>query len=197
MDRDEFERLKNEEKAHLRKVRALKQQLREANRKKGLLNALEGLDTSGLDSTHEEMLQKLTQRNITSEARFELAMDTLDDAAKQEAAREEMARLEADRKKSDAADLVRQMKAQMLGDAAEHVEAQQGDAATDAASAEQEDQPEAPTKTIGPVGESAEDAAPPEPTGKPAPEASDAGDTPARTIGRFGRDDRGRDTERD
>jgi hypothetical protein len=197
MNRDEFERLKNEEKAHLRKVRALKQQLREANRKKGLLNALEGLDTSGLDSTHEEMLQKLTEKNITSEARFELAMDTLDDAAKQEAAREEMARLEADRTKSDAADLVRQMKAQMLGDAAEHVEAQRGDAATDAAPAEQEEAAAAPTKTIGPVGESADDTDAPEPTGKPAPDAPESSAPPARTIGRFGRDDRGRDTERD
>lgn len=196
MDRDEFERLKNEEKAHLRKVRALKQQLREATRKKGLLNALKGLDTSSLDGTHEEMLRKLTEKNITSEARFELAMDTLDDAAKQEAAREEMARLEAERQKSDAADLVRQMKAQMLGDAVDHVEAAQQDEG-DAQSAELESS--APAKTIGAASAASDDPEDTDREGEPPPSepnASHSDDTPARTIGRFG-PSRGRDTERD
>lgn len=196
MDRDEFNRLKEEEKAHLRKVRALKQQLREANRKKGLMNALKGLDTSSLDATHEEMLRKVTEKNVSAEARFELAMDALDEAEKQEAAREEMARFEAERKQSDAADLVRQMKAQMLGDAAEHVEAQQDD--TKAAPAPDDIESTAPTKTIGSVGGPSSDpevaAETPSP---PETDTPDSDDAPARTIGRFGRDQRGRDTERD
>jgi hypothetical protein len=196
MDRDEFERLKEEEKTHLRKVRALKQQLREANRKKGLLNALKGLDTSGLDATHEEMLRKVTEKNVSAEARFELAMDALDEAEKQEAAREETARFEAERQKSDAADLVRQMKAQMLGDAAEHAEAQQSGDKPEPTEAETESA--ASTKTIGSVGgpSSAPETAPekPSPSGPDLPESDDA---PARTIGRFGREQRGRDTERD
>jgi len=190
MDREEFERLKEEEKAHLRKVRALKQQLREANRKKGLLNALKNLDTSSLDATHEEMLRKVTEKNVGAEARFELAMDALDEAEKQEAAREEMARFEAERQKSDAADLVRQMKAQMLGDAAEHADAQQADDA----STEDETEAAPPAKTIGPAGDPEANA------GKPSaaePETPSPDDAPSRTIGRFGREQRGRDTERD
>ena len=182
MDRDEFNRLKEAEKAHLRKVRALKQQLREANRKKGLLGALKALDTSALDATHEEALRKVTEQNITSEARFEIAMEALDAAEKQEADRAEMMRLEAERQKTAASDLVRQMKTQMLGDAADHIEARQ-----------RPPQPEAdptaePDKTIGPSGsrddmdgegaerDSDEDTA----SGSEAPPPSSA-----KTIGRF------------
>lgn len=196
MDRDEYNRLKEEEKAHLRKVRALKQQLREANRKKGLLNALKGLDTSGLDATHEEMLRKVTEKNVSAEARFELAMDALDEAEKQEAAREETARFEAERQKSDAADLVRQMKAQMLGDAAEHADAQQsGD---EPEPVEDEMASTAPAKTIGPAGgPSGDPEAAPGKSSPSEPETPGADDTPSRTIGRFGREQRGRDTERD
>lgn len=180
MDRDEFERLKEEEKAHLRKVRVLKQQLREAKRKQGLLGALQGLDTSGLDATHEEMLRKVTEKNVTAEARFELAMEALDAAEKQEATREEMARIEAERQKTAAADLVRQMKTQMLGDAAEHVEAQQSSEST----ADAVDEAAAPpAKTIGPVSDDADEhRAGESEAGRP----DDA--PPARSIGRFGRD---------
>ncbi len=180
MDRDEFERLKDEEKAHLRKVRALKQQLREAKRKQGVLGALQSLDTSALDATHEEMLRKVTEKNVTAEARFELAMDALDEAEKQEATREEMARIEAEQQKTAAADLVRQMKVQMLGDAAEHVDAQQDASATAPAKTAN---PAPPAKTIGPATGPDDD----EPAGEPdAGRPDDA--PPARSIGRFGRD---------
>lgn len=180
MDREEFERLKEEEKAHLRKVRALKQQLRDAKRKHGVLGALQNLDTSGLDATHEEMLRKVTEKNVSAEARFELAMEALDEAAKEEATREEMARIEAERQKSAAADLVRQMKTQMLGDAAEHVEAQRGDAETEGTPPTDQMKHTAPVKTIGPAGgpDDAERAGEPE-----------ADTPPSRSIGRFGRDE--------
>lgn len=195
MNRDEIERLKEEEKAHLRKVRALKQQLREANRKKGLLGALKGLDTSGLDTTHEEMLRKVTEQNVTAEARFELAMEALDEAEKQEVARQEMARIEAEQQKSAAADLVRQMKTEMLGDAAEHVEAQRGETSSEGTPPADEMR-HAPAKTIGPAG--GPDAA--DRAGEPDAARSDAAPddaSPSRSIGRFGRDQRGREPERD
>ena len=192
MNRDEIERLKEEEKAHLRKVRVLKQQLREANRKKGLLGALQALDTSGLDATHEEMLRKVTEKNVTAEARFELAMEALDEAEKQEAARQEMARLEAEQQKSAAADLVRQMKTEMLGDAAGHVEAQRGEASS-AGTPPADEMKHAPDKTIGPAGGS--DAA--DRAGEPDAASDASGASPSRSIGRFGRDQRGREPKRD
>lgn len=182
MDRDEFNRFKEAEKAHLRKVRALKQQLREAKRKKGLLDALKGLDTSSLDATHEDALRKVTEQNITSEARFEMAMEALDAAEKQEADRAELARHEAERQQSAAADLVQQMKAQMLGDAAEQVEAQYDDAETSA---------DTPQKTIG---NAREDAPAPLPAAPQTDASNDETpeDRSAKSIGRFRPD-----TERD
>lgn len=176
MDRDEFDRLKEDEKAHLKKVRALKQQLREAKRKQGLLGALKGLDTSALDETHEEMLRKVTEKNVSAEARFEMAMEALDEAEKEEATRAEMARIEAERQQSDAADLVQKMKSQMLGDAAEHAEAQEPS---------ETDRPDTPQKSIGPA--AAKDAPEPDAEASPDPEARSA-----KTIGRFRPD-----TERD
>ncbi len=177
MNRDEIDRLKEEEKAHLRKVRALKQQLRDAKRLGGINAALRSLDPSGLDATHEEMLRQVTEQNVTAEARYELAMEALDAAAKQEADREELARLDAERQKADAADLVQQMKTQMLGDAHEHAEAQHGE--TRDGEAPPEVRPSR-TKTIGPADRSEAAEAAPE---SPAPE-SDA--SPSRSIGRFG-----------
>ncbi len=180
MDRDEFNRIKEEEKAHLRKVRALKQQLREAKRKQGLLGALQSLDTSALDATHEEALRKITEKNITSEARYELAMEALDEAAKQEADREEMTRLEAERQKNAAADLVQQMKTQMLGDVQEPVaETKQQDTTPDEAPAP----PSA--KTIGPGTRESQDT--------DTDQADEPDAPPARSIGRFGRDQQTRD----
>ncbi len=172
MDRDEFDRIKEAEKAHLRKVRALKQQLREAKRTQGLLGALQNLDTSGLDATHEEALRKVTEKNVTAEARYELAMEALNEAARRDADREELARLEAERQKAAASDLVEQMKTQMLGDAQEHVAAQQQEGAPEAT--------ESPAKTIGPADRDAAEADRP---AEPEPDAP-----PARSIGRFGRD---------
>lgn len=177
MDRDEFNRLKEAEKAHLRKVRALKQQLREANRKQGLLGALKGLDTSALDAEHEEALRNVTEQNITSEARFEIAMEALDAAEEQEADRAEMARIEAERQKTVASDLVSQMKAQMLGDAAEHVEARQSE--------DRGEDQTAPQKTIGLAGERDDTAADDAHAKRPADVPQDAPTRSAKTIGRF------------
>lgn len=110
MTPEEFERLKEAEKAHLRKVRDLKQQYRSAKRKKGIMDALQGMVRPDLDDVHDEMLDKMTMENIKSEAKFEIAMenaeateDSLEKAAQEEREREEL-------RKAEAAELVRQMK---------------------------------------------------------------------------------------
>lgn len=116
MTPEEFERLKQAEKEHLRKMRALKQQYRQAKRKKGVMNALQGIIRPDLDNVHDEMVDKLTMQNIESEARFEVAMenagvaeDALEKAAREEAEREEL-------RKAEAAELVRQMKLEAGGE---------------------------------------------------------------------------------
>ncbi|HLT46794.1 MAG TPA: hypothetical protein VK002_06155 [Rubricoccaceae bacterium] len=157
MTPEEFERLKEEEKRHLREMRALKQQYREARRKRGLLDALRGLTNPEAEATHEEMLDRLTRQNVESEARFEVA---LEDAGLDEDAAARRAREEADReavRKAEAEALVRQMKQQM------------GDPSGGAAS----DEPSrAPGRTIGRV-------VPPEEGERPAEDARGA-----KTIGR-------------
>lgn len=166
MNRDEYERLKQAEKEHLRKLRDLKQQHREAQRKKGLLDALRNLGGAPeLDETHDEMVRKLAEQDALAEARFELAAEEAEELAQREAARVELERLEAERKKAEAADLVRQMKAQMLGGAAEP--------------RPESGEPEAtlPPKTIGPAQRDTPAADAPD-----APENPEAG--PPKSIGR-------------
>ena len=112
MSPEEFERLKEEEKRHLREMRALKGQYREAQRKKGLLGALRGLTNPEANATHEEMMDRLAHRTAEDEARLDVAMDLA--RMDEEAARRE--RDEADReatRKAEAEALVRQMKTQM------------------------------------------------------------------------------------
>lgn len=169
MNRDEYERLKEAEKAHLRKVRALKEQLREAQRKQGIHDALRGLDTGALDAEFDDALRTVQEQNLSAEARFDLAMEAVDEAAERERRRLEQERFEAERQKSDAADLVRQMKAQILGDAAGNVEAQQSE----------RPQADPPAKSIGPP-----PAAPEAPPADKDPSDRRGDARPAKTIGR-------------
>ena len=106
MDKSEFERIKAEEKAHLRKLRALKQQHRGAQRKVSSLKALQGMATPEQDATHDEFTDKLSRDAAMTEARFEIAAE--------EAARAAQAEADAETtRQSEAEALVRQMKAQM------------------------------------------------------------------------------------
>ncbi len=118
MTPEEFERLKEAEKTHLRKLKALKQQHRQAQRKKGLLDALKGIVRPDLDDVHDEMVDKLTMKNIESEARFEIALENagLTDDALESAAREEAEH--EDLQKAQAEALVRRMKREAGGEVA-------------------------------------------------------------------------------
>jgi hypothetical protein len=115
MKHDEFERLKEAEKEHLRKVRALKAQLKDAHRQQGVAAALRAMDTSGLDDEFERSLREVEHQNVSSEARYELAVEALDEAAERERKRLELERFEAEQQKAAAAGLVEQMKAEMEG----------------------------------------------------------------------------------
>ncbi|HEX8298852.1 MAG TPA: hypothetical protein VF594_06785 [Rubricoccaceae bacterium] len=105
MSPEEFNRLKEEEKAHLRQLRDLKQQHRDVQRKASILGALRGMDASGLTDETDAQTDALLRGAITQEARLDLALEG-------EAAR---AQAEADReatRQAEAADLVRQLKAE-------------------------------------------------------------------------------------
>ena len=108
MDNNEFERIKAAEKEHLRKLRALKQQHRDATRKASTLKALSGMLTPEQDATHDEFVGKVTQSSAMAEARFELASEEAERAAQAEADAETT-------RQSEAEALIRQMKAELGG----------------------------------------------------------------------------------
>ena len=77
MDKSEFERIKAEEKAHLQKLRALKQQHRGAQRMASTANALNAMRNPELEAETDAMTDKLMRDAALSEARFELATEGL------------------------------------------------------------------------------------------------------------------------
>lgn len=110
MDKDEFERIKAEEKAHLRQLRQLKQTHRGAQRMASSAEALRNMRNEALESETDAMTDKLLRDAAHAEARFELATEghapqtgNTDDVD-----REALAKAEAE-------SLVRQMKAAMGG----------------------------------------------------------------------------------
>ncbi len=67
-------------------------------------DAMEQFEVSGVDQTHEEMVQRLNQETAQSEARMELALDSVDSEAM---------KIEEDAEKLRAAELVKQFKLEM------------------------------------------------------------------------------------
>ncbi len=104
MSPEEFNRLKEEEKAHLRQLRDLKQQHRDVQRKTSILGALRGMDASGLTSETDANTDALLRDAITQEARLDIALEGEAERVRTEADRDAM-------RQAQAAELIRQMKA--------------------------------------------------------------------------------------
>lgn len=138
MTPEEFQRIKEAEKEHLRALKKLKAQLRDVERKKSVSQALENMIKAPGDdilSTHEEMIDRLAMDTIQQEARLEVALsdagelDPGDAGNPVERARDEqrdqdkldqdksdsgkLAEPDAELQKVKAQDLVRQIKIQM------------------------------------------------------------------------------------
>jgi phage shock protein A len=77
-------------------------------------DAMEQFEVSGVDQTHEEMVQRLNQQTARSEARMELALDSVDTEA---------LKIEEDAESIRAAELVKQFKMEMNMDAGEKASA--------------------------------------------------------------------------
>lgn len=114
MTPEEYERFKEAEKAHLRKLRELKKTHQQLQRKAKVTGAVTDMAESmnQLFNEHEEMVDKLQRDSIESEARMEVALDNVEaDDRTLEAL--DAAELEADQalRKARAQELIRQMKA--------------------------------------------------------------------------------------
>lgn len=120
MTREEFERIKNAEKEHLRALRKLKETVRGLERQKSVNNALTDLasSTGSILDEHTALVEKLSQETALQEARFEVALESVESdeaAAKRQELQDEadLAKLEEERQQGRARDLVNQVKIQM------------------------------------------------------------------------------------
>jgi len=76
MKREDFERLKEEEKKHLREIRALKQRLKEAQRMQRIGRALHDLESAGDLEGFERSLEDVERRALEQEARLDMAIES-------------------------------------------------------------------------------------------------------------------------
>jgi hypothetical protein len=116
MDRAEFERIKEEEKQHLREIMGLKKKLGEVQQKAKIFNALKGVGLSEeSQNTYDEMMERLTRSNIESEARMDVALENAGIAPVSTATPQVPQVSEEEMQKLRAAELVKQMKLEMGG----------------------------------------------------------------------------------
>lgn len=158
MNREEFERIKQAEKEHLRALKKLKETVRDLERRKAVSGSLSDLasKTGDLLDEHTALVEKLSQETAMQEARFEVAMESIDaselDAKHQELQDEaDLARIERERQETRARDLVRQVKMEMGSPASEEKLKEARPDATPTNRAEDDTEPKgsAPEKTIG------------------------------------------------
>ena len=114
MTPEEYQKLKEAEKAHLRKIRELKKAQRSSSRKASVTNAVTGMASKmeELFSEHGEMVERLQMDSAMSEARMEVALDSVEanDSVSEAQDAAELAAAEAELKRSRARDLINQMK---------------------------------------------------------------------------------------
>lgn len=114
MTPEEYEKFKEAEKAHLRKLREIKQAHHQASRKASVTRAVTDMASSmnHLFDENQEMVERLQMGTFQSEARLDVAMDSIEGDDRISEA-QDAAQLELDQeaiRKAKAQELVRQMK---------------------------------------------------------------------------------------
>jgi hypothetical protein len=159
MTPEEFEKIKQAEKAHLRKIRELKNTVRQLERQKKITGAISDLTSSfqqKLD-VHDEMMDRIAIDSARNEARLEMAMEKSEESDE----RDQLARDEADlakarsrqtieslREKDSAPKSVVESATEKAGTPAEQVETQTA-RRTESKSVGSEKPDKLPEKTIG------------------------------------------------
>lgn len=121
MTPEEYNRIKEAEKEHLRKLKELKTQLRKVKQQNKVAEAMKNIANApgdDINQTHSEMIDRLAMETIQEEVRLEMALSEVDDeqaSSLQETAEEQQQILQSDAelKKLRAQELVRQIKLQM------------------------------------------------------------------------------------
>lgn len=108
--RNERERLKEEYKAHYRKMQETKERLSRIRKKKNISDALKDMDTSEMMNTFDNFLFEVKQKVATVEARLDVAMENLLFDTEDIDTEDE---LEEERRNESAKETLRQVKMEM------------------------------------------------------------------------------------
>ncbi len=111
---EERERLKQEYKEHYRKIKEAKERLKATEKKGKIAQALNDMNADELLGTVDEFLGKVREKVNLSEAKFDMAMDSLEDEDLSDTA-QKVKQQERDEeiKKQKAKDTLKQVKAEM------------------------------------------------------------------------------------
>lgn len=138
MDPEEFERIKEAEKAHLREIRKLKDTLRRAQQRNRVRGALSDMNADALMRETDDSIEALTRDALEAEARLTVAMEHADLQPPEEM----IGPTELDEeelRKARALELIRQLKEEAAAD----------EASPPAGPSATEPEPPAREKTIG------------------------------------------------
>lgn len=126
-----------------KKIQEAKDALRQHEQAKWqsqIADTLEQFEVTGLDQTHDEMLNRLNEETAKNEARMELALDSVDTEALQ---------IEEDAEELRAAEIVKQFKMDMGMEDGEKASGESVDLDDETIDLPSEDELEEPSKTIG------------------------------------------------
>ncbi|MBE2185913.1 MAG: hypothetical protein IAE99_03975 [Rhodothermales bacterium] len=117
MTPEEFERIKEQEKAHLRQIRDLKRQASDAGRMGRLASALEQMSgaLTGGDATRAEFVDRLSRDAAHTEARMEIALEGQADAERLAEQAAAQARFEREQQEARARATLDALRAEMGG----------------------------------------------------------------------------------
>ena len=111
---EERERLKQEYKEHYRKIKDAKQRLKESQQKGKIADALNNMNADNLLGSVDEFLGKVRDKVTFNEAKWEVAMDNLEDEELSSTAQKmKQQEHEEELKKKRAMDTLKQVKAEM------------------------------------------------------------------------------------
>jgi hypothetical protein len=108
--RSERERLKEEYKAHYRKMRDIKERASRPKRTQSIANALKNMDKTEMLNSFDDFLYSVKHKVASVEARLDLAMDSLSSESDDNLSEQEM---DEEIRKSNAKDTLRQVKLEM------------------------------------------------------------------------------------
>jgi hypothetical protein len=108
--RSERERLKEEYKAHYRKMREIKERAYRAKHTQNIASALKSMDKTEMLNSFDNFLYSVKHKLASVEARLDLAMDSLVDEGEDNVSQQEM---DEEIRKSKAKDTLRQVKMEM------------------------------------------------------------------------------------